>query len=90
MKLSVDKALLKARSHVKRGEIVKAEILYQMVLKAFPSNKKAKQGLASLKNLSKNSAKLSVSKEAIEQLVRFYNTGRLELVIEKEIGRAHV
>ena len=83
VKLSVDKALLKARSHVKRGEIAKAETLYQMVLKAFPSNKKAKQGLASLKNFPKTPAKLSVSKEAIEQLVRIYNTGRLELVIEK-------
>ena len=68
---------------MKRGEMAEAEILYKSVLKAFPTNKKAKQGLAGLKNLPKTSAKLNASQEAIEQLVRFYNTGRLELVIEK-------
>ena len=83
VKLPVHEALLKAKSHIKRGEIAKAEILYQKVLKAFPTNKKAKQGLAGLKNLSKTPTNLNVPKEAIEQLVRFYNTGRLDLVIEK-------
>ena len=83
VKLSVDKALLKARSHMKRGEIAEAEILYKLVLKAFPTNKKAKQGLAGLKNPPKTTINLKLPQEAIEKLVRFYNTGRLELVIEK-------
>ena len=34
-KLSVDQALLKAKSHVKKGKIEEAQKLYQMVLKAF-------------------------------------------------------
>ena len=32
MQLSVDKALRKARSHVKAGELVEAEELYKQVL----------------------------------------------------------
>jgi len=33
-KLSVDQALLRARSHAKKGEIEEAQKLYQMVLQA--------------------------------------------------------
>ena len=35
-KLSVDQALLRAKSHAKKGEIKEAQKLYQMVLQAFP------------------------------------------------------
>ena len=83
VKLPVDKALLKARSHMKRGEIAEAEILYKSVLKAFPTNKKAKQGLAGLKNPPKTTTNLNLPQDTIEKLVRLYNTGRLELVIKK-------
>ena len=44
-KLSVDTALLKAKSYVKKGKIEEAQKLYQMVLQAFPENKRAQQGL---------------------------------------------
>jgi TolA-binding protein len=47
-KLSVDQALLRAKSHAKKGEIEEAQKLYQMVLQAFPKNKRAQQGLAAL------------------------------------------
>ena len=38
-KLSVDKALLKAKSHAKNGAVKEAQKLYQAVLRAFPQNK---------------------------------------------------
>ena len=54
-KLSVDKALLKAKSHTKKGDIEEAKKLYQAVLQAFPTNKRAQQGLAAL-NIPKQPA----------------------------------
>ena len=42
-KLSVDRMLIKARSHAKKGEVVDAQKLYQVILKTFPKNKKAQQ-----------------------------------------------
>ncbi len=83
VKLSVDKALLKARSHIKRAEIKEAEILYKTVLKAFPTNKKAKQGLAGIKKSFRSAATQNAPQEIIAQLVGLYNNSQLDLVIEK-------
>jgi TolA-binding protein len=46
--LSVDQALLKAKSHAKKGEVEEAQKLYQTILQAFPKNKRAQQGLAAV------------------------------------------
>ena len=48
-RLSVDKTLMKARSHFKKNEIIEPQELYQTVLLAFPKNIRAQQGLAILK-----------------------------------------
>ena len=37
-KLSVDQALMRAKSHFKKNEAVKAQKLYQLILQAFPQN----------------------------------------------------
>lgn len=83
VKPSVDKALVKARSHLKRGETIEAEKLYKAILKAFPKNKKAMQGLASIKITLSSSTNQNPPQETIEQLVSFYNNGQFELVIKK-------
>ena len=44
-KVSVEQALAKAKSHIKKGELAEAQALYVTILKAFPNNKKAQQGL---------------------------------------------
>ena len=49
MSLPVDKALRKAQSLVKVGELAEAEALYHQVLSKFPKNKKAIQGYQKLK-----------------------------------------
>ena len=49
-KLSIDQAIMKAKSHAKKGEVVEARKLYQTVLKAFSQNKRAQQGLAAKQN----------------------------------------
>ena len=48
MSLPVDKALRKAQSHIKVGELAEAEKLYKQVLAKFPKNKKAIQGYQKL------------------------------------------
>ena len=47
MALSVDKALRKAQSHLKAGELAAAEALYKEVLSKFPKNKKLYRGIKS-------------------------------------------
>ena len=76
-KLSVDQAIMKAKSHAKKGEVVEARKLYQTVLQAFSQNKRAQQGLAALKNPDQNSTTQSPPQEALDQLVNLYNQGQI-------------
>jgi len=82
-KLSVDKALLKAKSHSKKGEIEEAQKLYQAVLQAFPKNKRAQQGLAALKKPKQPAATQGPPQETINQLLNLYNQGQLTTAIEQ-------
>ena len=77
-KLSVDQALMKARSHAKKGEVLESQKLYQAVLLAFPKNKRAQEGLAAL-----NKPKQNPPQEAVNQLVNLYNQGQLSAVVEQ-------
>ena len=47
-KLSVDQALIKAKSYAKKGEVAEAEKIYLSILKNFSKNQRALKGLASL------------------------------------------
>jgi tetratricopeptide (TPR) repeat protein len=82
-KLSVDQALLKAKSHVKKGKIEEAQKLYQMVLQAFPENKRAQQGLAAVGGSKQSIDVQGPPQETINQLVNLYNQGQLTAVIEQ-------
>ena len=82
-KLSVDQALLKAMSYVKKGKIEEAEKLYQMVLQVFPENKRAQQGLAALSGSKQAIDAQGPPQEAINQLVNLYNQGQMAAVIEQ-------
>ena len=82
-KLSVDQALLKAKSYVKKGKIEEAQKLYQMVLQAFPENKRAQQGLAAVGGSKQSIDIPGPPQEAINQLVNLYNQGQLVAVIEQ-------
>ena len=82
-KLSVDQALMKARSHVKKDEILEAQKLYQAVLLAFPKNIRALQGLASLNKPQQTNIVSSPPQEQVSQLVNLYNQGQLSAVIEQ-------
>ena len=82
-KLSVDKALSKAKSYIRNGQIVEAERLYLKVLKVFPENKKAKQGLAKVRSSRLSSTTQDLPRETLEKLMRLYNNGQFETVVEK-------
>ena len=55
---------MKARSHAKKYEVLEAQKLYQAVLKAFPKNIRAQQGLAALTKPKQNNASQSPPQEA--------------------------
>ena len=68
-KLSVDQALMKARSYVKKNETAEAQKLYEAVLLAFPKNKRAQQALADLKMPKQKNITPNLSDKAIDQLI---------------------
>ena len=81
-KLSVDKALLNAKSHIRNGQIVEAQRLYLNILKVFPENKKAKQGLAKLTKNKLSSTTQDPPRETIKKLMNLYQKGQLETVVK--------
>ena len=82
-KLSVEQALSKAKSHTKKGELAEAQALYATILKAFPNNKKAQQGLTTLGGGQRSAAEQGPPQAVIDQLVSLFNQGQSELVIEQ-------
>ena len=81
--LSVDQALIKAKSYIKKNEIVEAKKLYQAVLLAFPKNVRIQKELASLDNHTQDNVMKNPPSETIDQLVILYNQGQYEKVIKK-------
>ena len=82
MKISVEKAIARAKSSLKRGDFGVAKELYQNILQTFPDNKRAKRGLA---EVLRNQTKLSQSsiQTDIERLGQMYNKGNFSSVIQK-------
>ena len=85
MPLSVDRALRKAQSHIKAGELAEAEELYKQVLSKFPKNKKAIQGYQKLKAgiTSKGSSTPEPPQEKVQELISLYNQGQLTAAIDQ-------
>ena len=82
-KISIDQALLKAKSHAKKGEIEEATKLYQSVLQAFPKNMRAQQGLAALNKPKTDETSPTPPQDVIDQLLTLYNRGHLSDVVEQ-------
>ena len=81
--LSVDQALMKAKSHVKKDEVIEAKKLYQVILQAFPKNLRAQQGLIALNKTRQNNVTQSPPQEAIDQLVNLYNQRQFSVVVKQ-------
>ena len=70
MKLTVERTLLRGKSHQKKGELDEARAVYAAVLEAFPNNKRAKLALASLDQ-----------PKEFDRLISLYSAGRTQDVI---------
>ena len=82
-KVSIDQALLKAKSHAKKGEIEEATKLYQSVLQAFPKNMRAQQGLAALSKPKTDETSPTPPQDVIDRLLALYNRGQLSAVVDQ-------
>ncbi|OGA49728.1 MAG: hypothetical protein A3G25_05310 [Betaproteobacteria bacterium RIFCSPLOWO2_12_FULL_63_13] len=90
--LSVDRALLKAQTHVKKGEWVQAAQIYEAVLKKFPQNQRAIDGLNAVQQQHPNKEEAAEVGEpvqdAIDGLLALYRQGRLRETIEQGVALA--
>ena len=83
-KLNVDRALRKAKSHGRKGEMDEALKLYHSVLAEYPNNIRAKQGLAKLSQPKPDTlAGENPSDEILHQLIALYNKGQIRTVIQE-------
>ena len=82
-KLSVEQALAKAKSHIKKGEVADAQALYATILEIFPNNKKAQKGMASLGVGQSSAAEHGLPQAVIDQLMTLYDQGQLDLVSQR-------
>ena len=71
-KLSVDQALMKAKSHAKKGEVAEAKKLYEVILHNYSQNKRAQQGLADLNKIRPLNTSQNPPQEVIDQLINQY------------------
>ena len=69
-KLSVDQALMKAKSHVRKGKPIEAKKLYEDILKKYSKNKRAQQGLSDLNKFSRISTTQDPPEDIINDEVK--------------------
>ena len=82
-KLSVDQALMKAKSHVRKGNLTEAKNLYEDILKNYSKNKRAQQGLSNLNKFSRISTTQDPPQETINQLINLYKQRQFSLAVEQ-------
>ncbi len=83
VELSLDQALIKAKSHLEKNEILEAQKLYQTVLDSFPENIPAQKGLAILKKSQQAYVTQSLNQETINHLINLYNQGQFDDVVKQ-------
>ena len=74
---------MKAQSYSKKNKITEAKKLYKAILKAFPKNIRAIQGLAALSRPELDNTRQKPPQEAVSELVSLYNQGQIPAVIKK-------
>ena len=84
VKLSVNQALDKAKSHAKNGEINEAQKFYQAIFNTYSKQAKdIQKRSADLNFLRQNNSTQNPPKETINSLENLYNNGDFYAVIEK-------
>ena len=80
---SLKQSLMKAKSHVKKGDLAEAEKLYETILQNLSNNIRGQQGLGPLNKVIQSNVIQNPPQEAFSQLVKLYNQGQIETVIEQ-------
>mgnify|MGYP001445974523 CR=1 FL=1 len=80
---SVERSLMKAKTHANKGELAEAQKLYQTILKKYSNNIRAQQGLTALDKYKKNNNTQNPPQEIVNQLVNLYNQGQTAAVIRQ-------
>ncbi len=76
-KLSVNEAIAKARTYAEKGNMAQAQSLYLAILKRFPKNQEAINGLSSLKRPGHTLDKKHPSRGDMERLENLYRSGQM-------------
>ena len=82
-KLSVDQALLKAKSYIMKNKLAEAHKLYRSVLLVFPKNKRAQEGLAALEKSKQYNVKRTPPQDTVKKLINLYNQGQFTVIVEQ-------
>ena len=82
-KLSVERAIGKARSHESSGELDQALQQYQAVLKQYPGNVRARQGVARLAQRDTQSNPAGPPREELEEAIRLFRLGQRKQAFEQ-------
>ena len=75
--MSLDQALIKAKSYTKKKQITEAKKLYEDILIKFPKNIRAHQGLAILNKIITTNLTQNPPQKIISDLVELYQSGNL-------------
>ena len=81
--MSLDQALMKAKSHEKNNEVSEAHNLYKAILTSFPKNIRAQQALNNLGRKTYKKFLGNPPQELVNQLINLYKQGQLAEVIDK-------
>lgn len=82
-KFSVDQHIQKAKSQAKKGNYFEAQNLYEIILKSYPNNRRAQQGLASLVGSQQTHLNDSLPPDKIKFVMSLYNKGEFHEVISQ-------
>ena len=74
---------MKAKSHVKKGDLAEAEKLYETILQNLSNNIRGQQELGSLNKPIQRNVIQNPPQVSLNQLVNLYNKGQIEAVIEQ-------
>ena len=74
---------MRAKSHAKKGDLAEAEKLYETILQNLSNNIRGQQELGSLNKPIQSNVIQNPPQEEFSQLVKLYNQGQIEAVIEQ-------
>ena len=82
-KLSVRHLISKAESLVKKGEHLRAKELYELVLKDYPKNNRARTGLSRILAIKKNDLDTLIPEAVLTDIGKSYTQQQYHSVVSK-------